>query len=131
MSRRRKGDYEVGYRKPPKHTQFPKGVSGNPGGRRKMPTNMTEILREGLGKTIQVVENGKPKTITKMEAVLNRLIDKSIVGDMAASRLLLVFAQVLSDSPNASGAELEELDKKVLETMFRKYAPAKERGTGS
>ncbi|HWY14663.1 MAG TPA: DUF5681 domain-containing protein [Rhizomicrobium sp.] len=27
------GDYEVGYRKPPLHTRFKKGVSGNPGGR--------------------------------------------------------------------------------------------------
>ena len=25
--------YEVGYRKPPRHTQFQKGQSGNPGGR--------------------------------------------------------------------------------------------------
>ena len=28
-------DYDVGYRKPPKHSQFKKGVSGNPRGRVK------------------------------------------------------------------------------------------------
>ena len=31
----RKIDYEVGYGKPPKNTQFQKGVSGNPKGRPK------------------------------------------------------------------------------------------------
>ena len=28
------GDYDVGYRKPPKHSRFKKGVSANPAGRR-------------------------------------------------------------------------------------------------
>ena len=116
-------NYEIGYGKPPKKTRFPKGVSGNPSGGRKKPATMPEILREGLEKTIEVVENGQRKTITKMEAVVNQLIDKSIVGDMTASRLLLMFAQVLSESPSTSAAELEELDKRVLQSLFERYSP--------
>jgi hypothetical protein len=123
-TRTAKANYEVGFGKPPKGTQFPKGVSGNPSGGRKKPATMPEVLREGLGKTIQIVENGQRKTITKMEAVVNRLIDKSIVGDMTASRLLLMLAQVLNDSPGNSAAELEELDMKALQSLFETHTPA-------
>jgi hypothetical protein len=33
MPRDDRGDYQVGYGKPPRHTQFAKGQSGNPRGR--------------------------------------------------------------------------------------------------
>jgi hypothetical protein len=82
---------------------------------------MVEVLREGLSQTIHVIENGKRKKITKMQAVFNRIIDKSIAGDTSASRVLLMFAHVLNDAANASPAELEELDKKALRSLFENY----------
>ena len=47
MSRRPKkpGDYPVGYGRPPSHTRFRKGVSGNPGGR---PRGMTAVRANRL-----------------------------------------------------------------------------------
>ena len=33
-----RGDYEVGYKKPPRDGQFPPGKSPNPGGKRKSDT---------------------------------------------------------------------------------------------
>ena len=115
-------DYEVGYGKPPKHTQFKKGVSGNPGGRGKRPATMAAVLQDALRETITVFQDGKRKTITKMEAAVKRLIDKSIAGDMSAFRVLSVLTQVLSDSPSSSISELEALDQKVLDNLFRKVA---------
>ena len=39
-------DYEVGYGKPPKNTQFRKGVSGNPRGRPKKSLDFDhELIR--------------------------------------------------------------------------------------
>ena len=58
------GDYEVGYRKPPRSGQFPKGKSGNPGGKRKRPLNMQEEILQQLARRVQVpTGNGKTKTM--------------------------------------------------------------------
>ena len=39
-------DYEVGYKKPPIHTRFKPGVSGNPKGRPKGTKNLATDLAE-------------------------------------------------------------------------------------
>jgi hypothetical protein len=40
-------DYEVGYKRPPKNSQFKKGQSGNPKGRPKGRKNLRTDLEEG------------------------------------------------------------------------------------
>jgi hypothetical protein len=40
------GDYEVGYGRPPRHTRFAKGQSGNPRGRPCGAKNFTTLLEE-------------------------------------------------------------------------------------
>jgi len=56
-------DYEIGYKKPPKQHQFPKGQSGNPKGRRKEPLlpyrTMKQLMGEELQKTMIVKVGGK------------------------------------------------------------------------
>ena len=41
-------DYEVGYGKPPRHTRFTKGRSGNPRGRSPGAKNLKTLLSEAL-----------------------------------------------------------------------------------
>ena len=61
MSRRATSErYEVGYRKPPKATQFKQGQSGNPHGRPKGTKNLKTDLIEELGEHITLSEGGKP-----------------------------------------------------------------------
>ena len=86
---RRPGDpYEVGYAKPPKKTRFKKGRSGNPYGRpRKKPdfyTELTRVLRE----TVTVTIEGQSERVTVQQALLLRLRDEAMRGEVWAGKLI-------------------------------------------
>lgn len=78
----KKKDYEVGYGKPPKATQFKKGQSGNSKGRPKKSENVRTLLRETLNQRVQVRVNGKVKTIRLREAYVQKLTEKAMNGSM-------------------------------------------------
>src|ERR1700733_15781775 len=79
----------VGYRRPPKHTQFVKGRSGNPNGRTKGSKNFGLVIEEELNTKIPINENGKRKSITKREAAAKQLVNKAASGDAKAIPILL------------------------------------------
>jgi Family of unknown function (DUF5681) len=79
----------VGYRRPPKHSQFAKGRSGNPKGRPKGVRNFATVIEAELNTKIPVTENGKRKSISKREAVAKQLVNKAASGDTRAMPLLL------------------------------------------
>jgi Family of unknown function (DUF5681) len=81
--------YEVGFGKPPRHTQFRKGQSGNPKGRARGSRNASKLLDEALKEHVIVLENGCRKTVSKLEAILTQLVNKATQGDHRATQLLL------------------------------------------
>ena len=58
-------NYAVGYGKPPLHTRFKKGQSGNVHGRPKGSRNLAGVLERELNSPVTINENGQRKTITK------------------------------------------------------------------
>lgn len=79
-------DYKVGPGKPPLHTRFRKGQSGNPGGRSKK--TLAALLADALNEPVSVTINGKRRKITKREAVIHQLVNKSTSADWRATQML-------------------------------------------
>jgi len=86
-------DYEVGYKKPPRSGQFKKGVSGNPLGRPKKPSDFGSKLLRELDSKLIINENGKRKVITKSEGVVKQLLNKSLSGHLPSTRMIFALQQ--------------------------------------
>ena len=98
---KRPGDpYQVGYGSPPKQTQFKKGVSGNPDGRpRKKPdlyAELTAVLKEKLTVTFE----GEPGRVTVQQALLLRLRDEALRGQIWAGKLYQKLIAAVPDRVN-------------------------------
>ena len=84
--------YEIGYRRPPQHSRFTPGKSGNPKGRPKGSRNFMTLLEQELAAPIVVNENGKKKKISRMQAMTKRLVTGALQGDQKA---LLTLVEIL------------------------------------
>ena len=82
------GTNDVGYGKPPKNSRFKQGRSGNPRGRPKGALNMATVLARTLREKIVIDENGKRKTVSKLEAAIKQLANKAASGELRAVQLL-------------------------------------------
>ena len=116
-------DYEVGYGKPPKHSQFKKGVSGNPRGRVKGSSNLSTALQKALSEPVLITVGGEQRTVSRMEAAVIRLADKAAQGDINAFRLLSALEQSYQDpSEPRTAADLAEADQKLLQGLMQRFA---------
>ena len=109
-------DYEVGFGKPPKETQFKPGQSGNPDGRPKGSRNLATDLREELDEEIVVTERGTSLTLTKRRALIKTLMMKGLKGEIRAAEGLVRLALALdeADAARGGGELLNEDDQKII-----------------
>jgi hypothetical protein len=90
---------DVGYKKPPVHSRFQKGKSGNPRGRPKGSTNYLTLLRRVLDQKVTVSEDGKSRQITKIEAAMTQLLNNAARGDIRAFQATLKVVALLGLKP--------------------------------
>ena len=112
----RECDYEVGRGKPPLHSRFKKGQSGNPRGPRGK--NLPTLLVAALNEPVFVTANGRRRMITKREAVVAQLVNKSAGADLRATKMLI---DMLKDIEKKAGmapppeTSLTPADEEVIE----------------
>ncbi len=109
---------EVGYRKPPSGTRFKKGESGNPNGRPRGTRNFSSIFAKSFRERVVISENGKRKTITKLEAATKQLANKAASGDLVALRQALAVIAMLEGKTQGpavpANAGLDDADRQVF-----------------
>jgi Family of unknown function (DUF5681) len=124
MSPRENGDYEVGYGKPPRHTRFKKGQSGNPRGRPSGSKNLTTLLGEVLNELVVVAESGGRRKITKRRAIIMQLVNQAAKADWRATKILLDILQAIEvrTEPPAAEGSFDAADAKVIEQLRTRFA---------
>src|SRR5437764_13209619 len=117
-------DYEVGYSKPPQHTRFAKGQSGNPRGRPSGAKNFTTLLREALNEPVIVTENGGRRKVSKRQAIVTQLVNRSATADFRAIKLLFEIVRASerhTEPASPETAEFSEAEEKVLEQIRARF----------
>src|SRR5262245_60241542 len=115
--------YEVGYGKPPRHTQFIKGKSGNPGGRQprqNWPIEPVErlkelTLQEAYRGIVIKQENGVGDPAFAIQAILRSQMELAMSGNARAQRDILKTVQTF-ERENAQ-ALAARLSREEVETM--------------
>jgi hypothetical protein len=101
-------DDPVGYGRPPKHSRFKPGQSGNLRGRPP-------------GVKVTVTENGRSRRVPRLEAILLRAAGEASRGDARALRLLLQLTERYGESAQ-SAAERETTAAEDI-AILRRYLP--------
>lgn len=87
---------DKGYGKPPKATQFQKGQSGNPSGRKKEKNSFKSLdraLRDTLLKEVDVQIGGKRQKMLRLEAIVAVQFTSAMKGSTQAAKFLIGLAE--------------------------------------
>src|SRR6201997_1585410 len=111
-------EYAANYRKPPVHTRFKKGQSGNPRGR--PAKNLPGLLAAALNEKVTVTENGRRRQVTKREAVIAQLVNKSAAAELRTTKMLIDMLRDIEKSADSAPAEknpFSPTDKEVVQQL--------------
>jgi uncharacterized protein DUF5681 len=109
-----KRDFTVGYGRPPVHTRFKPGQSGNPKGRPRGSINLQTLLMKLALKKAAITENGRPRKISKLEVAYTQMVNKAAAGDIKS---LLALVKLLE--PRAPKTK-KEIDQEEQQRMVAK-----------
>jgi hypothetical protein len=123
-----KPEYEVGYGRPPRHSRFEKGRSGNPRGRPPGAKDLKTLLAEALDEIVIVAENGGRRKITKRAAIVTQFVNRCAKADLRAIKMLLEVLREDQNQPTSSETvPFTQADEKVIEQLKARLArPASE-----
>jgi Family of unknown function (DUF5681) len=109
-------EYAVGYGKPPLHTRFRKGISGNPRGRPRRKTDLASLLTEALDRR-NASERRKPRT--QREAVVAALVEKSAAGDLPATKLVFELIRQIGPAAELPASPEDDPREILLQRLAR------------
>jgi hypothetical protein len=119
-------EYEVGYKKPPKHSQFKPGRSGNPKGRSKEAKGLKKIVKEKLTQKILARTASGAKRVSLIEGVIQKLIELAMKGNpRALEKLLTLYTlavpDVLETLDAPTSQDLTATDQAILDAFISNF----------
>ena len=97
--------YAVGYKRPPEHSRFQRGQSGNPSGRPKDSRNFKTLLRQILNEQISLQDGVNSRKVSKREAITRRLIIGAMKGDSRDLHALFKLAEQTGEFDDARNSD--------------------------
>jgi hypothetical protein len=115
--------YDVGFGRPPRHTRFKPGQSGNPKGKPKKAMSLGDDIQIELAERIRIREGDRSLRVSKQRALVKALLARALKGDTRAAGLLLQLVAKLIDPDGQAApetAELNQEDLAILEGFLRR-----------
>jgi hypothetical protein len=77
---------------------------------------MSTLLSDALNGSVIVVENGRRKKITKREAIVTQLVNKSASADLKATQIVLAMLRDVESQSDGSAdpAPFTEADQQII-----------------
>lgn len=101
----------VGYKRPPVHSRFKPGQSGNPSGRAKGSQNLKTLFNKILKEQVSLREGVGVRQVSKAEALMRGLVIAALKGDTRSIGTLFRFAEQAGqfDEPSAPVTEIRRI----------------------
>ena len=117
--------YKIGYGKPPEHTRFRPGQSGNPKGRKKGSNNFSTDLAAVLKAPVKTRDGGKTTKLSTQMATLLILREKALKGDgKSIDKLVALAAQFNDNQATQQTSQLADEDKAIFDGFFARTGNA-------
>jgi hypothetical protein len=111
--------YSVGYRKPPIHSRFKSGRSGNPKGRPQGQRNFSTDVEDVLKRMVVITRDGKQQKVSTQMAGLLRLVQQALGGNIRALERLLDLAGAHNREPPPKGDIVQE-DAEIIDSFLKR-----------
>jgi Family of unknown function (DUF5681) len=111
-------NYKVGYKRPPVHSRFKPGQSGNPKGRPAGSANAKTTVQRVMNERVSVRRGQKTSSVTTLEAMVQAHAVKAIKGDSRSAGMVI---NVMS----RTGLLADQEDESTIENAKRRLSAEK------
>jgi hypothetical protein len=111
-----RNDYDVGYGKPPQSGKFAQGHTRSRGRRSRKAPDVHAVILDEIASTIEIKEGARTRKVTKLAALIKRLMVKALSGDLRALGMFLplILAAGGDKALTQATENLSEIEKEML-----------------